>query len=210
MQQRLAHLEQMLQQAQSSVEHNSPALNSTVMDMNDTSENLTDLHSLEVRPSFTWTTPNFFSESLSLDEPLFTSPRLRDDECKKTIEIYPPIENLHYQPTDTIPVSARKMNHFQSKQDMPIKKLQYLVYGVFRPLDVLGLEITTQMNELRNNIAFQTINPNFTTNANSGNFTMDPSDFHAALVQQTNSTQALQNSGARNRNRKRNFPTTPY
>ncbi|KAI9338901.1 hypothetical protein BD770DRAFT_400542 [Pilaira anomala] len=231
MQQRLAHLEQMLQQAQPSAEQGPSAENPTSMDTNDTTET-TDLHSLEVRPSYTWTPSEFLTGVLSLDEPIFTSPAITDEERKKTIERYPPIENLHYQPPDTVPVAARKMNRFQAKQDMSLKKLQYLLSGIFRPLDVLGLEISkdsnhdnaqrylymladcrillknvaTQINDLRNNIAFQAINPNFTNNNNSGNFTMDPSEFQAALVQQTSSAQAIQNAGNRNnRNRKRNF-----
>jgi hypothetical protein len=43
---------------------------------------------------------------------------LTDDEHRKTIDRYPNIENLHYQPPDTIPSAARNMNRYQSKQDM--------------------------------------------------------------------------------------------
>jgi hypothetical protein len=84
-------------------------------------------------------------------------------------------------PPDTIPSAARKMNKYQAKQDMSLKRLQYLLSGVFRPLDVLGLEISqninneniqrylhmlkdcrallfnvpVQINDMRNNIAFK-------------------------------------------------------
>ncbi|KAI8091721.1 hypothetical protein BDF21DRAFT_410078, partial [Thamnidium elegans] len=105
MQQRLAQLEQMIRQAQPSAEPSSSSTNPTTMDMNDTSEQVSDLHSLQ---------------------PLFTSSILTDDERKKTIERYPPVENLHYQPPETVPVAARKMNRYQTKQDMSLKKLQYL------------------------------------------------------------------------------------
>ncbi|KAI8053540.1 hypothetical protein BDF21DRAFT_403996 [Thamnidium elegans] len=102
---------------------------------------------LQVRLSYTWTPPEFLTELLSLDEPLFTSSILTDDERKKTIERYPPVENLHYQPSDTVPVAARKMNRYQTKQDISLKKLQYLVSGVFRPFDVLDLEISKDDNQ---------------------------------------------------------------
>jgi hypothetical protein len=38
------------------------------------------------------------------------------------------------------------MNKYQIKQDMSLKRLQYLLSGVFRPLDVLGLEISQDIN----------------------------------------------------------------
>ncbi|KAI8071823.1 hypothetical protein BDF21DRAFT_401134 [Thamnidium elegans] len=41
-----------------------------------------------------------------------------------------------YQLPDTIPSAARRMNKCQSKQDMSLKRLQYLVSGAFRPVDV--------------------------------------------------------------------------
>jgi hypothetical protein len=106
-----------------------------------------------------------------------------------------------------------------------------LLSGVFRPLDVLGLEISkevdnanvqrylhmlrdcrslllnvsAQVNELRNTIAFQAINPHFTSASSSTtNFTVSPEAFQTALVQQTTTAQALKNAGNQ-RNKKRNF-----
>ncbi|KAG2229458.1 hypothetical protein INT48_003145, partial [Thamnidium elegans] len=110
MQQRLAQLEQMIQQTQPSTEPSSSTTNPIAMDMKDISEQVSDLHSLQVH-----------------------------DERKKTIERYPPV--------DTVPVAARKTNRYQTKQDMSLKKLHYLISGVFRPLDVLGLEISKDDNQ---------------------------------------------------------------
>jgi hypothetical protein len=71
---------------------------------------------------------------------------LTDVERRKTIDQCPNIESLQYQPPDTIPSAARNMNRYQTKQDMSLKRLQYLLPGVFRPLDVLGLEISQDVN----------------------------------------------------------------
>lgn len=107
-----------------------------------------------------------------------------------------------------------------------------MLSGVVHPLDVLGLEISedvnnenvqrylymladcrslllnvsSQINEMRNTIAFQAINPSFTSTslANANNYTMSPADFQAALVQQTTSAQAIQIAN-KSRNKKRQF-----
>ncbi|KAI8058852.1 hypothetical protein BDF21DRAFT_348655 [Thamnidium elegans] len=108
----------------------------------DEGETLSALHSLSIRPSYTWSPSEFLSEVLSLDSPLFPTTMLTDDERRKTIDTYPSIDNLNYQPPNTIPMASRKMNKYQTKQDMSLKRLQYMLSGVFRPLDVLGLEIS--------------------------------------------------------------------
>ncbi|EIE84222.1 hypothetical protein RO3G_08932 [Rhizopus delemar RA 99-880] len=107
---------------------------------------------------------------------------------------------------------------------MSLKRLQYLLSGDFRLLDVLGLEISqdvnndnvrrylhmlkdcqtlflnalAQTNDMRNNVAFQTINPSFSFNAsaNNHNFIMSPAKFQAALVQQTDTSQAIKNASS--------------
>lgn len=132
------------------------------------------------------------------------------------------------------------MSRYQSKQDMSLKRLQYLLSGDFRLLDVLGLEISqdvnndnvrrylhmlkdcqtlflnalAQTNDMRNNVAFQTINSSFSFNAsaNNHNFIMSPAKFQAALVQQTDTSQAIKNASSF-RTKKRHFsravlPTT--
>jgi hypothetical protein len=71
----------------------------------------------------------------------------------------------------------------------------------------LLLNVSAQVNELRNTIAFQAINPQFTsTSSSTTNFTMSPEAFQTALVQQTTTAQALKNAGNQ-RNKKRNFLT---
>ncbi|KAG2190805.1 hypothetical protein INT47_002545, partial [Mucor saturninus] len=144
MQQSLLQLEELVAQsrAQTSTEpQTSPNVN---MDADD--ETIAALHSLRIRPSYSWTPSPFLTEVLSLDSPLFPTTMLPDDERRKLIDQYPNIEQLQYQPPDTIASAARKMNKYQSKQDMPLKRLQYLLSGVFRPLDVLGLEISQDTN----------------------------------------------------------------
>ncbi|CAO3642050.1 unnamed protein product [Cunninghamella echinulata] len=142
------------------------------------------------------------------------------------------IDALQYQPPDTIPEAARKMNKSQSRQDMSLKRLQYLLSGVVRPLDVLSHEISedidndksqrclnilndcrellidlsSNINNLRNNIALQSINPSFHVTANTGqdNYTMSPTDFQSAIIQQAANKQAIRNAN-RFTNRRRNI-----
>ncbi|KAI8888497.1 hypothetical protein K501DRAFT_153775, partial [Backusella circina FSU 941] len=92
-----------------------------------------------------------------------------------------------------------------------LKRLQYMLSGDFRPLDVLDLEVskytnndnvqrylymprdcrqfllnvTAQINGMCNNIAFQTMNPTFRSQSPnaSTNYTMSPIDFQAVLLQ---------------------------
>jgi hypothetical protein len=236
LQQRVAQLEQMLQQAQSSTEpsSSSPTSIPAPMDTNEFPENLPALHSLEIRPAYGWTPPQFLTEFYALDEPLFTSSPLSDEERKRNIEKYPPIQYLQYQPPDTMPIAAKRMSKSHSKQDLSLKRLQYLVSGIFRPMDVLGLEISkdenaenaeryscmladcrlllrnlaSQITELRKNIAFQAVNPNFTASSNSSNLIMDPSEFQTSLGQQVTNAQTLQNATKKPRFRKGNFSTS--
>ncbi|KAG2217436.1 hypothetical protein INT45_000710 [Circinella minor] len=127
------------------------------------------------------------------------------------------------------------MNKYEVMQDMSLKCLQYLLSGVFRPLDVLGLEISqdtnnaniqrylymlkdcrellldvsAQINDMCNNIAFQAINPpSFSSSlTQEKNFTMALADFQAALVQQTNASQAVKTASSL-RNKKCTFNQT--
>ncbi|KAI8085715.1 hypothetical protein BDF21DRAFT_336707 [Thamnidium elegans] len=184
MQQIILDLEQIVL-SQASAQLSSEPESGTPIEMMDEGGTLSALHSLSIRPSYTWSTSEFLSEVLSLDSPLFPTTMLIDDERRKTIDTYPSIDNLNYQPPDTIPVASRKMNKYQAKQDMSLKRLQYMLSGVFRPLDVLGLEISrdatnnnvqryllmlkncrtlllnvsAQINDMRNNIDLQAINP---------------------------------------------------
>ncbi|KAG2211367.1 hypothetical protein INT45_010580 [Circinella minor] len=146
MQQRLLQLEQIVAQssAQPSAE---PVLSPNINMVDDEEEeNLLSLHSLPVQPSYSWSLSPFLTEVLSLDSSLFLTTMLTDDERHKTIDQYPNMDNLQYQPPNTIPTATRKMNKYQVKQDMSLKHLQYLLSEVFRPFDVLGLEISQGTN----------------------------------------------------------------
>ncbi|KAI7860384.1 hypothetical protein BDC45DRAFT_431167, partial [Circinella umbellata] len=89
-------------------------------------------------PSYSWPLSPFLTEVLSLDSSLFPTTMLTNDECCKTIDQYPNIDNFQYQPPDTIPILNK----------ICLKRLQYLLSGVFRPLDVLGLEISQDVNNV--------------------------------------------------------------
>ncbi|CEI99238.1 hypothetical protein RMCBS344292_13330 [Rhizopus microsporus] len=69
-------------------------------------------------------------------------PTLSGDQRAKIIERYPTMESVQYQPPNTIPDAAHCMKSPQTKQDMALKRLQYLIPGIFRPLDILGHEIS--------------------------------------------------------------------
>ncbi|KAI8368775.1 hypothetical protein BD560DRAFT_470271, partial [Blakeslea trispora] len=190
------------------------------------------LHSLDVRPTYNWTPSVHLNNALSLEAPLFTSPSLPEEERRKVIKRYPRIEGLQYQPPETPPLAARKMLRSQNKQDMSLKRLQYLLSGALRPLDILGLEISqdvendntqrylymlhdcrqlllnlsSQMNDMRINLAYQAINPTFSsTNSNSSSsYTISPTEFQVGLSQQTAANQAVQNA-SKFRNKRKTF-----
>jgi hypothetical protein len=102
----------------------------------DDSSGVTSLHSIGVRPSYNWTPSPILSEVLSLDKAIFTTPALSDDQQAKVVERYPAMEDVQYHPPDTIPDAAHRMKPPQTKQDMSLKRLQYLISGIFRPLHV--------------------------------------------------------------------------
>ncbi|ORE22272.1 hypothetical protein BCV71DRAFT_165225, partial [Rhizopus microsporus] len=148
------------------------------------------------------------SEALSLDKAIFATPALSDDQRPKIIERYPTMGNVQYQPPNAIPDAAHRMKPPQTKQDMALKRLQYLISGIFCPLNIFGHEISldnenaniqryltiladchtlllnlsSQVNNMRNTMAFQTINPTFKSTAAPTKSSMMPlADFQAAL-----------------------------
>ncbi|KAI9008899.1 hypothetical protein CLU79DRAFT_840052 [Phycomyces nitens] len=110
MQQCLLQLELLATQTQPSAE--SPSLFPPTMDntMTDDGDRVATLHSLDTQSSFTWTPPTFLQEVLSLDSPLFPMTLLSDVDCHTLIDQYPNIDGLQYQPPDTVPIAAQKMN----------------------------------------------------------------------------------------------------
>ncbi|KAG2217030.1 hypothetical protein INT45_003986, partial [Circinella minor] len=119
MQQRLLQLEQIV--AQSSAQPSAEPLSSSNVNMEDEDE-----------------------ETIFII--LFPTTMLTDDERHKLIDQYPNIESLQYQPLDIILTATRKMNKYQAKQDISLKCLQYLLSSVSRPLDVLGLKLSQDIN----------------------------------------------------------------
>jgi hypothetical protein len=187
----------------------------------DNSSGATSLHSIGVRSTYNWTPSPILSEVLSLDKVIFATSALSDDQLAKIIERYPIMKNVQYQPLNTIPDAAHRMKSPEAKQDMSLKRLQYLISSIFRPLDILGHEISpdnedvnvqryltilancralllnlsSQVNDMRNTPAVQTINPAFkSTAAPTKNYTMPLADFQTTLAQQTTSAQALRNA----------------
>jgi hypothetical protein len=108
MQQRLFQLEQIV--AQSSVQPSAEPHTSPPINMDEQEASISALHSLITRPSYSWSPSLFLSEVLSLDPSLFPTTMLTDDERRRTIDQYPNIQNLKYQPPDTILSAAHKMN----------------------------------------------------------------------------------------------------
>ncbi|KAI8880743.1 hypothetical protein K501DRAFT_335169 [Backusella circina FSU 941] len=181
---------------------------------------VSQLHSLEIRPDYSWQPSEFLSRVMNFNQSLFNTATLTDGRRKAIIEQHPGIKDMDYQPPDTIPVAARNMKHTQTKQDRSLKRFQYLASGTFRPLDVLALEISTddsnpnvqrylrmladclllilnltsEMTKMRKNIAFQAINPRFSSDSPSSdnNYIMPLDDFQTALAQQTTNLQNVQ------------------
>lgn len=181
---------------------------------------VSQLHSLDIRPDYSWQPSEFLSGVMHFNQSLFNTATLPDDRRKAIIEQYPGIKDMDYQPPDTIPLAARNMKPNQTKQDRSLKRLQYLASGTLRLLDVLALEIsadnsnpnvqrylrmladcrdlilnlTSEMTEMRKNIAFQAINPRFSSNSSSSNnnYIMPLDEFQTALAQQTTNLQNVQ------------------
>ncbi|KAI8875124.1 hypothetical protein K501DRAFT_280672 [Backusella circina FSU 941] len=149
-----------------------------------------------------------------------------EDQKGRIIEQYPNLDNVQYQPPAAVPAANRMMAPHQSKLDKSLKHLQYLLSGVVRPIDVLGLEIShddnttniqrylhvladchtlllnisSEINALRNDIAFKAINPSYSANKSSSqNYTMSPTDFQASLTQQTTTNQTLRHARPKKR-----------
>ncbi|KAI8047979.1 uncharacterized protein B0P05DRAFT_345648 [Gilbertella persicaria] len=166
---------------------------------------VSQLHSLNIRPDYTWQPLPFLSEVMNFNQSLFTTNPLTDDKRKAIIEQYPGMKDMDYQPPDTVPLAARNMKQHLTKQDRSLKRLQYLASATFRPLGVLALEISTdntnpnvqrylrmlhdcrslllnltsEMTEMRKTIAFQAINPRFSSTSQSSqhNYIMPVDDF---------------------------------
>ncbi|KAI9468992.1 MAG: hypothetical protein EXX96DRAFT_590030 [Benjaminiella poitrasii] len=103
------------------------------------------------------------------------------------------MEHVTYQPPDMIPVAVHNIQRTQQKQDASLKRLQYLVSGIFRPLDILGHEIKILLNcrLLLLNLPTQAINPAFYNTASPPEtyYVIPITEFQSAVARQVNTAQ---------------------
>ncbi|CEP13170.1 hypothetical protein [Parasitella parasitica] len=165
------------------------------------------------RPHYDWSPSESLTELMNLDTPLHTTAPLSDSERKTIIESCPPIAHLDYKAPVTIPSAEKMMNKGQRIEDSSLKQLQYSLSAVYRPLDILCLEIISSesgnpnlerycamlrdirklllhagssMTHIRNNIALRTVNPSFSLKSdNKVKYTLPLDEFQNTLIQQT-------------------------
>jgi hypothetical protein len=190
------------------------------------------LNSIGSRPHYNWTPSPRLNEYLSLDSDIFRAGALSDTDRTHIIESYPPIATLSYNPPQTLPTAASRMNKAQKREDKLHKQLQYAFSAVFRPLDILAHEIALDsetlnsqrylhmikdirtlmlhnmnlLNSARNNIAFRSVNSTFLApdSLTSTDYTMDPTDFQTSLTQQHATTKSLKDASNYNKTKKFN------
>lgn len=112
------------------------------------------LHSLPVRPTYDWVPSDLLRESLDMDQPLFHSAAMTDDERREIFDQYPPVRGIDYKASATIPTASANMSKQLQHEDSMLKELQCLVSGVFRPLDILGYEIIESTSTLPRKLNF--------------------------------------------------------
>jgi hypothetical protein len=125
---------------------------------------------------------------------------------------------MHNSPPVTLPLAARHISNEQSKFSRSLKSIQYLLSAIIHPLDVLRFSIaeenndatmhrylkmladcrallnaSTEITNLRNDLAFKVVNPSYSNSTSAFNavYTMDPAVFQASLSQQTTTAQAF-------------------
>ncbi|OBZ81365.1 hypothetical protein A0J61_10586 [Choanephora cucurbitarum] len=137
-----------------------------------------------------------------------------------------------------MPGSRRKMNKGQAQEDTTLRNLQYLISGVFRPLDILGSEICTTnlpmeetqrfitiladvrtlllnvnstISSSRLDINFRAVNPTFKAATNgTHNYLMSPDGFAEAVSQQSAVQKTMRKASSfAQRNRRRNNSSGP-
>ncbi|KAG0737975.1 hypothetical protein G6F16_012009 [Rhizopus arrhizus] len=197
-------------------------------------------HSLGVRPQYDWVPPELLTQCLQLDQDLFsTSNLLPDDERKRLIEAYPPIRDLEYRAPATLPDAQKRMNKAQQLEDSSLREIQYMLSGVFRPLDILGHELLQATNtpadvlqrnlnilfhartllshacasltHSRNKIAMRAVNPRFSlpTPGTNKKYTMDLNEFQSSITQQTTSAKTMKEAQHLPNQNRRQFHRQP-
>ncbi|KAG1133582.1 hypothetical protein G6F37_013312 [Rhizopus arrhizus] len=119
------------------------------------------------------------------------------------------------------------MNKGQKNEDQSLKQFQYLVSAILRPLDILAHELATNeannqhlekymlmlrdvrklvlnvsssLNNARNNVAMRAFNPAYSIKRDDGSCTLPLSEFQSALTQQTTERKNLREATYRRRN----------
>ena len=214
-------LQQQFQQLMQQLGENPP----THMQFDD--DNTAQLHLFGTRPRYEWQPSEFLVNLLHLDQPIHTSPPLSDTERKSIIEAYPSISNLDYHAPEAIPSALQRMNKGQKHEDQSLKQFQYLVSAILRPLDILAHELATNeannqhlekymlmlrdvrklvlnvsssLNNARNNVAMRAFNPAYSIKRDDGSYTLPLSEFQSALTQQTTERKNLPEATYRRRN----------
>ncbi|KAI8351498.1 hypothetical protein EDC96DRAFT_467139, partial [Choanephora cucurbitarum] len=214
-------LSQLIEQQQQHFQAQAAATSDPVDDLQ------SHLHPFGLRPRFEWTPDLLVQDQFALDRDLFNNDVLSDEARGELIDKYPPIRQLNYQPPLTMPEAKRRMNTSQTKEDVTLKHMQYLLSGTFRPLDILASEICTTdlpndhsqrfieiINDIRSlmlnvnasisssrkDIAFRAINPSFRApSTGNQNYLMSSEAFQSAISQQSNSNKALKEASSRHR-----------
>ncbi|KAI8058636.1 uncharacterized protein B0P05DRAFT_498388, partial [Gilbertella persicaria] len=144
---------------------------------------------------------------------------MSDNQRKQLIERYPAIQGVNYQPPATMPEAYARMSYDQKREDKMLKHHQYVTSAIFRPLDTLAHEISSEIDnpnvhrylqiindirhlvlhanydltDSRKNIALKAINPNFRLSAaNNTDYIMAQDEFHNLINNQFSTAKALQ------------------
>ncbi|KAI9003057.1 hypothetical protein CLU79DRAFT_783461, partial [Phycomyces nitens] len=168
-----------------------------------------ELHSIPIWETYGWTSDEILVTASGMSSDLFTT-LMDTEECKKLIDSYSPIQNMVYTPLATLPLAQSHFKPHQTREDMTLP--------AFRPLDILAHEIlisapedqavkylgiikdvrklmvhtNTTINQSRNALAVQSINPKFqTTDQSSRRYTMDPQIFQQTLSEQVSNQEAM-------------------
>ncbi|KAI8331301.1 hypothetical protein BD560DRAFT_429069 [Blakeslea trispora] len=180
------------------------------------------LHSLPVRPDFSWIPSTQLSEMLALDQNLFIHGLLGKTDHSQLIEQYPPMRNLSYVPPQTVPSAHEQMSAHHRSTDSMLKHHQYVLFAVFRPLDVLASEISKDgenphidrylvmiqhtrqlllhtnnaITQSRKNIAFKAVNTTFKApgEVTDEGFIMAPEEFQASVAKQHTMSQSVKDA----------------
>ncbi|KAF7720514.1 hypothetical protein EC973_007887, partial [Apophysomyces ossiformis] len=141
---------------------------------------------LPTRPHYDWTPPEELLRRLpDLQADLFSN--VLDEHVKRfLIDSYPPMQQARYQPPNAVPIAHTRFSKSQYRDDITLKNIQYQISAIFRPLDVLAMELLdtlspehlhgilaivhdvrtlvmhTNVNQARNQLALKAINPSFT------------------------------------------------